>query len=78
LYAKIENAKVVRATGALVPMLSIDSGNNPQVPVGQPIPNFPGTPNDIYQLNGTLPLVVLSLARRIDECSPQSSNVGTS
>jgi len=33
-------------------MRSVEQGANPQVPVGQAIPNFPRTPG---QMNGTLP-----------------------
>jgi len=36
-------------------MRSVEQGANPQVPVGQVIPNFPRTPGHISQMNGTLP-----------------------
>ena len=55
LNAKIQNSKVHQTTGALVAMRSIDSSPNPQVMVNQPIPNFPGTPNNVSLMNGTLP-----------------------
>lgn len=74
----MENAKVFRGTAALIVMHSVDSGPNHQVPIGQPIPNFPHIPDDIYQLSGILSLPVLSLARRIDKCSTQRPNVVTS
>jgi hypothetical protein len=55
----MENAKVNNATGALVVMRSIELGPNPQVPINQPIPNFPGTPDDVSQLTGNSPFPVL-------------------
>jgi len=58
----MQNGKVVIATQALVAMQSLETGPNPQVPIGQAIPNFPPTPNDITRLNGTLPLPVLPLS----------------
>ena len=57
--AKMRNLKVYNATGALAVMQSIERGPNPRVPIGQPIPNFPGTPDQISQMNGTFPLLVL-------------------
>ena len=51
----MKNGKVYHATEALVAMRSIESSPNPRVPVNQPIPNFPGTPNDVTQMTGTLP-----------------------
>ena len=51
--------KSTACTGALVVMRSIEQGPNPQVPVNQAIPNFPGTPDDITLMNGTFPLLVL-------------------
>ena len=55
----IQNSKVHQATIALVVMRSLEQGPNPQVPVNQAIPNFPGTPRQITQMNGTFPLLVL-------------------
>ncbi|XTI95190.1 hypothetical protein V2W45_1349619 [Cenococcum geophilum] len=55
LNAKIQNSKVHNATEALVVMRSIERGPSPQVPVNQAIPNFPGNPNQISQMNGTFP-----------------------
>ena len=55
----MQNAKVLHATGGLVVMRSIEQGLNPQVPVNQAIPNFPGTPDQVSQMNGTFPLLVL-------------------
>ena len=51
----MRNSKVDRATAGLVVMRSLEQGPNPQVPIGQAIPNFPGTPDDITQMNGTFP-----------------------
>jgi len=51
----MQNTRVLHATGALVVMRSVEQGPNPQVPIGQAIQNFPGTPQDISRLNGTLP-----------------------
>lgn len=51
LNAKMQNVGVRHATGALVVMRSIELGLNPQVQVNQPIPNFPGTPDQISQMN---------------------------
>ena len=51
----MKNGKVYHATGALVAMRSIESSPNPRVPVNKPIPNFPGTPNDVTEMTGTLP-----------------------
>ena len=51
----MKNAKVYFATEALVAMRSVESSPNPQVPVNQPIPNFPSTPDDVTQMTGTLP-----------------------
>lgn len=51
LDAKIQNSKVHQATGALVVMRSIEKGPSPQVPVNQAIPNFPGTPAQISEMN---------------------------
>lgn len=51
----MRNAKVHSATGALSLMRSVESGPNPRVPANQLIPNFPATPDDVSQMNGTLP-----------------------
>lgn len=51
LNVKIQNSKAHNATLALVVMRSIERGPNPQVPVNQAIPNFPGTPDQISQMN---------------------------
>jgi hypothetical protein len=51
LNAKMHNSRVSHATGALVVMRSIQQGPNPRVPVNQPIPNFPATPDHISQMN---------------------------
>ena len=55
----MQNLKVHNATGSLVVMRSIERGPSPQVPVNQAISNFPGTPDQILQMNGTFPLLVL-------------------
>jgi hypothetical protein len=55
LNAKIQNSKVHQLTGTLVAMRSVDSSPNPQIAINQPIPNFPGAPNGVPQMNGTLP-----------------------
>jgi hypothetical protein len=54
MKAQMQNAKVNNATGALVVMRSVEPGPNPQVPINQPIPNFPASPDVISQMNGTL------------------------
>jgi len=51
----MENSKVTNATGALVIMHSVDREPNPQVPIDQPILNFPPTPDAVSQKTGTLP-----------------------
>jgi len=51
LDAKIQNSKVHQATLALVVMRSTEKGSKPRVPVNQAIPNFPGTPRHISQMN---------------------------
>jgi len=51
LDAKMQNSRVFNATGALVVMQSVERGPNPQVPIGQAIPNFPGTPDQISQIS---------------------------
>jgi hypothetical protein len=55
----MHNAKVNRATGALIVMRSVELGLNPQVPINQPIPNFPLTPDQVSQMTGNSPLLVL-------------------
>jgi hypothetical protein len=55
----MENAKVNNAAGALVVMRSIEPASNPQVPINRPIPNFPGTLDDVSQMTGNSPLPVL-------------------
>jgi hypothetical protein len=54
LKAQMLNMKVSNATGALVVMRSIDQGPNHQVPINQPIPNFPGTLDAVSQMTGIL------------------------
>ena len=51
----MHNMGVRDAAGALIVMRSIEQGPNPQVPVNQAIPNFPGTPDQITLMNGTSP-----------------------
>jgi len=51
----MENRMVTTATGDLEVMRSVERGPNPQVQIGQLIPNFPGTPDDITQMTGILP-----------------------
>ena len=46
--------KRVTANGALVVMRSVDPGLNPQVPVNQPVLNFPATPDALSQMTGIL------------------------
>ncbi|KIX08819.1 uncharacterized protein Z518_03476 [Rhinocladiella mackenziei CBS 650.93] len=58
--ARIQNGKVLIATVALIVMHSIDSGPNAQVPIGDPIPNFPATPDQISRMTGTLPFQGIS------------------
>jgi len=55
----MRNSEVHHATGALVILQSVERGPNPRVPIGRPIPDFPGTPNQISQMSGTFPLLVL-------------------
>ena len=59
MKAQMLNSGVRRATGALVVLRSVERGPNPRVPIGQPIPNFPGTPDQISEMSGTFPLLVL-------------------
>jgi hypothetical protein len=54
LKAQMHNTKVNSATGALVVLRSIDRGPNRQVPINQPIPNFPATPDAVSQMTGIL------------------------
>ncbi|KIX08821.1 uncharacterized protein Z518_03478 [Rhinocladiella mackenziei CBS 650.93] len=60
LRAQIQNGKLTIATGALTSMRSVDPGDNPQVPIGNLIPHFPTTPDDISDMNGTLPFQCIS------------------
>jgi hypothetical protein len=55
MEAKIAHAKINNAHQALVIMRSIDRRPNAQVPVNQPIQNFPLTPDAVSQMNGTFP-----------------------
>ena len=77
LHAKIQNAKVFQNTGTLVAMRSIDPSLNPRVPINQHIPNFPGHPSDVAQMNGTLPFLYLNifLSLLINKRSTQGVNV---
>ncbi|XTI91269.1 hypothetical protein V2W45_1414983 [Cenococcum geophilum] len=59
LKAQMLNLKVNHATGALIVMRSLEQGPNPRVAINQAIPNFPGTPDQISQMNGTFPFLVL-------------------
>lgn len=52
LKAQMLNLKVNHATGALIVMRSLEQGPNPRVAINQAIPNFPGTPDQISQMNG--------------------------
>ncbi|XTI95188.1 hypothetical protein V2W45_1349618, partial [Cenococcum geophilum] len=49
--ARMWNSEVHHATGALVILQSVERGPNPRVPIGRPIPDFPGTPNQISQMS---------------------------
>jgi hypothetical protein len=40
-------------------MRSVEPGLNPQVQINQLIPNFPRTPNQVSQMTGNSPLLVL-------------------
>ncbi|KIX08820.1 uncharacterized protein Z518_03477 [Rhinocladiella mackenziei CBS 650.93] len=60
LRAQIQNGKLTMATGALTSMRSVDPGDNPQVPIGNAIPNFPATPDDISDMNGNSPFQCIS------------------
>ncbi|KIX08818.1 uncharacterized protein Z518_03475 [Rhinocladiella mackenziei CBS 650.93] len=51
LEARMRNGKVNVATAALTSMVCVDPGNNPQVPIGNAIPNFPATPDDISDMD---------------------------
>ncbi|KAL2142368.1 hypothetical protein VTI28DRAFT_1260 [Corynascus sepedonium] len=48
--ALLQNGHVRTATTPLVGMRSVQAGPNPHIPVGQPIPNFPATPDHITQM----------------------------
>ena len=50
--ALLQNGHVRTATTPLVGMRSVQAGPNPHIPVGQPIPNFPATPDHITQMTG--------------------------
>jgi hypothetical protein len=54
MKAQIQNTKVNNVTGALVVMRSIDPSPNPQTPINQAIPNFPGTPDAVSHMTGIL------------------------
>jgi hypothetical protein len=56
------NGKNESGTSNLMVMRSVEPGPNPRIPVGQAIPNFPRTPNDIWVLNGTLPFQCFPLS----------------
>lgn len=49
----MQNARVTHATGALTPLVNIVPDNNRPVLIGQPIPNFPATANNISHMTGT-------------------------
>lgn len=49
----MQNARVTHAMGVLTPLFNIVPDNNPPVLIGQPIPNFPATANDISRMTGT-------------------------
>ena len=63
MNAKMENARVSDAAGALIVMRSVEPGPNPQVLVNQPVPNFPRTPDDVSQMTGNSPLLVLLFSK---------------
>ena len=50
----MENIRVNTATGALVVLRSTDLGVNAQVPINQPILNFPASPAEVSQMTGIL------------------------
>jgi hypothetical protein len=56
----MENAKVHRADGNLVPMRSLEPGDNPLVPINTLIPNFPATPDNISEMTGNYPFQFFS------------------
>jgi hypothetical protein len=59
--AKMENMKVYQAAGMLVTMRSVDRRPNAQVPLNQPIAQFPQTADGVSQLNGTIAPLSASL-----------------
>jgi hypothetical protein len=60
------NAKVNHATGALVNMRSVEPGANPQIPINQPIPNFPATPDALSDMPGILPFLRFPFSGSLD------------
>jgi hypothetical protein len=49
----MQNSKINYANGVLVVMRNVQQGV-PALPINQPIPGFPATPNDISSMTGTL------------------------
>lgn len=50
MRAMFENAKVYQVTGGLIAMRSINGAPNAQIPINDPIANFPLTAGGISQL----------------------------